>query len=284
MRSHVCGELNRSNVGERVTVCGWVGRRREHGEHLAFVDLRDFSGVVQCVVDNTVDVRSEYVVQISGVVRQRPEGTVNEHLATGEVEIGECEVTILRAAAANPIDARPTRSTEPRLQCRYLDLRRTMQKNLRARRSAQRSARGDPPGLRRDSRHRLVPSTPAILVPSPEPARSTPQSLQLFKQLLMVAGFDQLLQIARCRLKHLRRPPVRVHQLDAEMSFKSDDVSAPEAVLDAAEAAVERPDRSADDLARGSDGPSDRSPTCAREGDRTTAPCRHRVWPCLGHV
>ena len=90
MRSDLCGALRRNDVGRTVELCGWVARRREHGEHLAFVDLRDHSGIVQCVVDNTIDVRSEYVVRIIGVVRERPAGTVNPNLPTGEVEVGEC--------------------------------------------------------------------------------------------------------------------------------------------------------------------------------------------------
>ena len=100
MRTHLCGELRQSDIGANVAVCGWVARRREHGERLAFVDVRDHSGIVQCVVDNSVDVRSEYVVRISGTVRQRPDGTVNPNLPTGEVEIGDC--TVERAARRRP--------------------------------------------------------------------------------------------------------------------------------------------------------------------------------------
>ena len=92
MRTHRCGDLRVAHVGETVTLCGWVARRREHGEHLAFVDLRDYTGVVQCVVDNTADMRSEWVVQITGVVQRRPEGTVNANLATGDVELSDCRV------------------------------------------------------------------------------------------------------------------------------------------------------------------------------------------------
>ncbi len=107
MRTHYCGELRAEHVGQTVSLCGWVGRRREHGEHLAFVDLRDHTGIVQCVVDNAVDVRSEYVVRVTGVVRPRPEGTVNDKLPTGEVEVGECAVEILSVAEPPPfpIDA-----------------------------------------------------------------------------------------------------------------------------------------------------------------------------------
>ena len=137
MRTHLCGALGESDIGNTVSVCGWVGRRREHGEHLAFVDLRDHSGIIQCVVDNDVDVRSEYVVRVTGTVRQRPEGTLNDNLPTVQVEIGDCEVQILRTATPPPfpIDSRADDVDENvRLQHRYLDLRRErMQKNLRIR-------------------------------------------------------------------------------------------------------------------------------------------------------
>ncbi|MFM7828748.1 MAG: OB-fold nucleic acid binding domain-containing protein, partial [Actinomycetota bacterium] len=102
LRSHLCGDLRAENVGGIVTLCGWVGRRREHGEHLAFLDLRDFSGVVQCVVDNKVDVRSEWVVQIKGKVNLRPAGTVNENLPTGKVELTDCEIQVLNNAEPPP--------------------------------------------------------------------------------------------------------------------------------------------------------------------------------------
>src|SRR3954454_7450374 len=98
MRTDLCGALRSDDVGRTVSVCGWVGRRREHGEHLAFLDLRDHSGILQCVVDGTVDVRSEYVLRITGTVRPRPEGTTNPELGTGEVELADCEVEVLNAA------------------------------------------------------------------------------------------------------------------------------------------------------------------------------------------
>src|SRR5690606_37439090 len=85
MRTHWCGELRPAHAGQTVSLCGWVARRREHGEHLAFIDLRDREGIVQCVVDGSVDVRNEWVVRVTGVVRIRPEGTANPDLATGEV-------------------------------------------------------------------------------------------------------------------------------------------------------------------------------------------------------
>ena len=108
LRTHLCGDLRSEHIGQTVSVCGWVARRREHGEHLAFIDLRDHSGIVQCVVNDDVDVRSEYVVRITGTVRARPEGTINENLPTGEVEIGDCAVETLRMAEPPPfpIDSR----------------------------------------------------------------------------------------------------------------------------------------------------------------------------------
>jgi aspartyl-tRNA synthetase len=260
MRTHLCGELRPEHIGQRVDVCGWVGRRREHGEHLAFLDVRDHLGVVQCVVDNTIDVRSEYVVRVSGVVRERPEGTANAQLPTGEIEIGECTVEVLRVATPPPfpIDARADDVDENiRLQYRYLDLRRErMQKNLRVRgavNSAVRRAMEDQ-GFVEVETPMLVPSTPEgareFLVPSrkePGSFYALPQSPQLFKQLLMVAGVDRYYQIARClRDEDLRADrQYEFMQLDAEMSFASqDDVLAAisRAVLDAAEAVTgERP-------------------------------------------
>ena len=137
MRTHMCGDLTEVNIGSTVSVCGWVGRRREHGEKLAFVDLRDHSGVIQCVVDNDVDVRSEYVVRVTGVVRARPDGTVNENLATGRVEIGDCVVEVLNSAEPPPfpVDQRADDVDEGvRLKYRYIDIRRErMQRNLRVR-------------------------------------------------------------------------------------------------------------------------------------------------------
>lgn len=107
MRTHQCGELRREHIGETVTLCGWVGRRREHGDKLAFVDLRDHTGITQCVVNDDVDVRSEYVIRVTGVVRERPEGTVNSSLPTGEVELGDCQVEILRRADPPPFPSTP---------------------------------------------------------------------------------------------------------------------------------------------------------------------------------
>ena len=108
LRTGHCGAVTAADVGSQVTLCGWVARRREHGEHLAFVDLRDHTGVVQCVVEGAHDLRAEFVVRVTGSVRRRPDGTVNPALATGEVEVGDCTVEVLSAAEPPPfsIDGR----------------------------------------------------------------------------------------------------------------------------------------------------------------------------------
>lgn len=253
MRTHQCGELRAEHIGQTVSLAGWVARRREHGEHLAFVDLRDHTGLTQCVVDNDVDVRSEYVVRITGVVRARPEGTVNANLPTGEVELGECQVEVLRKAVPPPfpVDARADDVDENvRLQYRYLDLRRErMQKNLRARSAVNAAVRSAMvrQGFVEVETPMLVPSTPEgareFLVPArkdPGSFYALPQSPQLFKQLLMVGGVDRYFQVARClRDEDLRADrQYEFMQLDMEMSFVSqDDVldAVSEAVLDAAE-------------------------------------------------
>ena len=260
MRTHQCGELRSDDIGQTVSLTGWVGRRREHGEHLAFVDLRDHTGITQCVINDDVDVRSEYVVRITGVVRARPEGTVNDSLPTGEIEVGDCEVEVLRKATPPPfpVDARADDVDENiRLQYRYLDLRRErMQRNLRIRSSVNAAVRK---AMERQEfveveTPMLVPSTPEgareFLVPSRKEHGAfyaLPQSPQLFKQLLMVGGVDRYYQIARClRDEDLRADrQYEFMQLDMEMSFVGqDDVldAVSEAVLDAAEAVTgERP-------------------------------------------
>ena len=261
LRTMMCGEVRRSHIGQTVSLCGWVAKRREHGDKLAFVDLRDHSGVVQCVIDDGVDVRSEYVIRVTGVVRARPEGTVNANLSTGDVEIGECRVEVLRSADAPPfpIDARADDVDENvRLQYRYLDLRRErMQRNIRIRARVNSAVRAamERQGFVEVETPMLVPSTPEgareFLVPSrkePGSFYALPQSPQLFKQLLMVAGIDRYYQIARClRDEDLRADrQYEFMQLDAEMSFVTqDDVLSAigEAVLSAAEAVLgSRPD------------------------------------------
>jgi aspartyl-tRNA synthetase len=256
MRTDYCGTLRTEHVGRTVSVCGWVAKRREHGEKLAFVDVRDHTGLVQCVVDNDVDVRSEYVVRITGVVRQRPDGTRNDKLPTGQVEIGECHVEILNTSETPPfpIDQRADDVAETtRLQYRYLDLRRErMQRNLRVRASVNSAVRNamERQGFVEVETPMLMPSTPEgareFIVPSrqsPGSFYALPQSPQLFKQLLMVGGTDRYYQMARClRDEDLRADrQYEFMQLDAEMSFVTqDDVfeAIGEAVLDAAEAAL----------------------------------------------
>lgn len=261
LRTMMCGEVRPSHIGQTVSLCGWVAKRREHGDKLAFVDVRDHSGVVQCVIDDGVDVRSEYVVRVTGVVRARPDGTANDNLATGHVEIGECRVEVLRSAEPPPfpIDARADDVDENvRLQYRYLDLRRErMQKNLRVRAAVNSAVRRsmESQGFVEVETPMLVPSTPEgareFLVPSrkePGSFYALPQSPQLFKQLLMVAGVDRYYQIARClRDEDLRADrQYEFMQLDAEMSFVTqDDVleAIGSAVLAAAEAVTgTRPD------------------------------------------
>ena len=261
MRTHLCGELRQTHIGERVTVTGWVNRRREHSQHLAFVDLRDHTGIVQCVVDNTVDVRSEYVVKVTGQVTQRPEGTVNDGLETGQIEITEADVEVLSSAEAPPfpLDDRADEVDEMvRLRYRYLDLRRDrMQRNLRIRstvNAAMRAAMVDQDFVEVET-PMLMPTTPEgareFVVPSrqrPGSFYALPQSPQLYKQLLMVGGIDRYFQIARClRDEDLRADrQYEFMQLDMEMSFVDvDDVLAAVevAVLDAAEAVTgERPE------------------------------------------
>src|SRR3984957_12038805 len=259
LRDLLCASVNESHVGERISVCGWVAKRREHGEHLAFLDIRDHSGVVQAVVEGSVDVRSEYVVRVTGTVTPRPEGTVNERLATGQVELSDCHVEALALAEAPPfqLDDRVDIDEAVRLRYRYLDIRREpMQANLRLRARVNAA-------LRRamDDQGFCEVETPLLWAPTPEGAREfvvpsrlhpgefsvLPQSPQIAKQLLMVGGLDRYYQIARClRDEDLRADrQFEFTQLDVEASFVTqDDVLAfvSRAVLDAAEVATgERP-------------------------------------------
>ncbi len=256
LRTHLCGDMRTENIGQVVTLCGWVGRRREHGEHLAFLDLRDFSGIVQCVVDNTVDVRTEWVIRVTGKVQARPSGTVNANIPTGEVELAECKIEVLNNAEPPPfpIDQRGDDVDENvRLKFRYLDIRRErMQKNLRLRAAINSAIRKsmESQGFTEIETPLLMPSTPEgareFLVPSrnePGSFYALPQSPQLWKQLLMVAGMDRYYQIAKClRDEDLRADrQYEFMQLDAEMSFvDKDDVIAmiSTAVIAAAKAAT----------------------------------------------
>jgi aspartyl-tRNA synthetase len=230
----MCGDLRIDQVGETVSLCGWVATRREHGEKLAFIDLRDHTGVMQCVVDNSVDVRPEYVVRITGTVAARPADSVNPRLPTGDIELQQCAVEILNAAEAPPFpinERADTVAETTRLQYRYLDIRRErMQRNLRIRAAANSAIRRamEEQGFVEVETPVLVPSTPEgareFIVPSrqqPGSFYALPQSPQLFKQLLMVAGIDRYYQLARClRDEDLRADrQYEFTQLDAEMSF-----------------------------------------------------------------
>ena len=233
LRSDYCGTLTDADEGRQVTVCGWVARRREHGEHLAFVDLRDHTGVIQCVVDGASDLRSEYVLRVTGSVRRRPVGTANPNLPTGEVEVGDCEVEVLATAEPPPfpITDRTDADENVRLRHRYVDLRRDrMQRNLRLRarvNSALRRAM-EGQGFVEIETPSLIASTPEgardFVVPSrlhPGSFYALPQSPQLFKQLCMVGGVDRYYQIARClRDEDLRADrQFEFQQLDVEASF-----------------------------------------------------------------
>jgi aspartyl-tRNA synthetase len=233
LRTNWCGELRPAHVGQRVSLCGWVAHRRQHGEHLAFVDLRDREGLVQCVVDGSVDVRNEWVVRITGVVRMRPEGTANPALATGEVELGECEVEILGTAEPPPfpVDERVGADEILRLRYRYIDLRRhRMLHNLQARALANAAFRRS-----MENQGFVEIETPLLIASTPEGARdfvvpsrlqqgnfyALPQSPQLFKQLCMVGGIDRYYQIAHCLRDEDPRADRQFEfmQLDLEASF-----------------------------------------------------------------
>ncbi len=259
LRTDYCGELRTADIDRTVSVCGWVDRRREHGEHLAFIDLRDHTGVIQCVVDEKHDLRSEYVVRITGSVRPRLEGTVNTSLATGEIEVGDCEVEVLSVSEPPPFPLHDRVDVDEniRLRYRYVDLRRAkMQRGLRLRAKVNRAVR-----LAMDRQGFVEIETPMLVASTPEGARdfvvpsrlnpgsfyALPQSPQLFKQLCMVGGVDRYYQIARClRDEDLRADrQFEFMQLDAEMSFVGQDevfACIGEAVKDAVEAATgERP-------------------------------------------
>jgi len=243
MRSHYCGELNESHLGQEVELCGWVNRRRDHGG-VIFIDLRDREGVMQVVFDPdepvsfaiAESVRSEYVLKLRGKVRARPEGTINENMATGQVEMLGLELEVLNKSETPPfqIDEHGEVNEETRLRYRYIDLRRPeMLGRIKMRSETTKF-------LRRflEEEGFLDIETPFLTKATPEGARdylvpsrvhnnsfyALPQSPQLFKQLLMVGGLDRYYQIARCfRDEDLRadRQP-EFTQLDIETSFMNE--------------------------------------------------------------
>src|SRR5450756_2152788 len=247
IRTHEAGTLRAEHAGQKVTLAGWVAKRRDLGG-VAFLDLRDASGLVQVVVRDEVlaaggahALRNEYCIAVDGVVEIRPEDTANPNLATGEIEVAAIELTVLNPAAPLPfqIDDRVTVGEEARLRYRYLDLRRPAPAAAIRLRSEVNAA------ARRvlEKRNFVEIETPTMTRSTPEGARdfivparlapgswyALPQSPQLFKQLLMVAGMERYYQIARCyRDEDFRadRQP-EFTQLDVEMSFvEQDDVIA----------------------------------------------------------
>jgi aspartyl-tRNA synthetase len=238
MRSHYCGQVNEQLVGQSVEVAGWVHRRRDH-DGVIFVDLRDREGLVQLVFDPDTravfeiaeKLRHEFVVRVRGQVRERPAGTVNANLASGRIEIVAGELELLNRSDPLPFQLDETVNEEVRLRYRYLDLRREiMSQRLRLRHRITRSMRGylDGHGFIDIETPMLTKATPEgardYLVPSrthPGKFFALPQSPQIFKQLLMMAGMDRYYQIVRCfRDEDLRadRQP-EFTQLDVETSF-----------------------------------------------------------------
>ena len=239
MRTHYCGVVNRAHLQQTVTLCGWAHRRRDHGG-VIFIDLRDREGLLQIVCaperaetfHTAESIRSEYVLKVTGLVRPRPEGTVNPNLATGEIEVLAQDIEILNPSLTPPFLLDDENLSENvRLTYRYLDLRRPiMQNNLKLRYRVAKTMRDylDSHGFMEIETPMLTRSTPEgardYLVPSrvhPGQFYALPQSPQLFKQLLMVAGYDRYFQITKCfRDEDLRadRQP-EFTQVDIETSF-----------------------------------------------------------------
>ena len=242
MRTDYCGAINTRHLGRTITLCGWVHRRRDHGG-VIFIDLRDREGIVQivCNPDNVAafqvaeKIRSEFVLEITGTVRHRPEGTVNHGILSGEIEVLVNTIEILNPSLTPPFQMDDDNLSEAiRLEYRYLDLRRpAMQRNLRLRHQVTMAAR-----IFLDQHGFIDVETPMLTKSTPEGARdylvpsrvnaghffALPQSPQLFKQLLMVSGFDRYYQITRCfRDEDLRadRQP-EFTQIDIETSFLSE--------------------------------------------------------------
>jgi len=244
MRTHKCGELTRHQMAEAVELCGWVHRRRDHGG-VIFIDLRDRSGLVQVVFDPVApepfalaeSVRSEYVLKVAGTVRERPQGTVNANMKTGEIEVLVSRMEVLNESETPPfpVESEIEVNEELRLRYRYIDLRRfAMQEKMKVRRDVARVLRNF-----LDDHDFFEIETPYLTKATPEGARdyvvpsrthenaffALPQSPQLYKQILMVAGMDRYYQIVRCfRDEDLRadRQP-EFTQLDIETSFMDED-------------------------------------------------------------
>ncbi|MEA2016272.1 MAG: aspartate--tRNA ligase [Actinomycetota bacterium] len=247
MRTNLCGEVNKDFTGKEVVLSGWVNRNRDHGK-LIFIDLRDFSGVVQLIFDTKINseaykiarkLRSEYVIKISGKVRKRSKETINPSIPTGEIEVVVDEINVMSSSKTPPFMLEESKKVDEdkRLKYRYIDLRtEEMQKNLRLRHRITEAARKyfNSKGFLEIETPIMAKSTPEgardFLVPSrlnPGKFYALPQSPQLFKQLLMFSGFDRCYQIARCfRDEDLRadRQP-EFTQVDLEMTFvEADDV------------------------------------------------------------
>ncbi|MDD5496679.1 MAG: aspartate--tRNA ligase, partial [Candidatus Omnitrophica bacterium] len=245
LRTHTCGELNEKDVDKEVTLCGWVGGRRDHG-NLIFIDLRDGFGLTQIVFNpqsqpevhkSAEELRSEFVVKVTGKVGKRPQGTENNKLPTGKIEVLAQSVEVLNKAITPPFEIVDSINVteESRLKYRYLDLRRpSMQKSLRLRHKVCKLARDY-----FDSHNFVEVETPILTKSTPEGARdylvpsrvnpgmfyALPQSPQLFKQILMVSSLDRYFQIAKCfRDEDLRadRQP-EFTQFDIEMSFVTEE-------------------------------------------------------------
>jgi aspartyl-tRNA synthetase len=240
MRTHKCGELNKQHTAQTVELCGWVHRRRDHGG-VIFIDLRDRAGLVQVVFDpdspetfaTAESVRSEYVLKVKGVVRDRPAGTVNANMQTGEIEVLVSNIEVLNESETPPfpVESEIEVNEELRLRYRYIDLRRSeMQEKMKVRRDVTRVLRNF-----LDDHEFFEIETPYLTKATPEGARdyivpsrthenaffALPQSPQLYKQMLMVAGMDRYYQVVRCfRDEDLRadRQP-EFTQLDIETSF-----------------------------------------------------------------
>ncbi|PHM38660.1 bifunctional lysine--tRNA ligase/phosphatidylglycerol lysyltransferase [Xenorhabdus mauleonii] len=240
MRTNYCGQLSRVHEGQKVTLCGWVNRRRDLGG-LIFIDMRDREGIVQVFFDpdqkeiftQASELRNEFCIQITGIVRARPDSQINKDMATGEVEVFAESLTVFNRSEPLPLDSKQNNSEEQRLKYRYLDLRRPeMSQRLKTRAKITSFVRSF-----MDAEGFLDVETPMLTKATPEGARdylvpsrvhkgefyALPQSPQLFKQLLMMSGFDRYYQIVKCfRDEDLRadRQP-EFTQIDVETSFMS---------------------------------------------------------------